>query len=475
MQGKKRFEPKMYYNVSLDDLVPKDNFYRLIEEVLDLRFLYKECKGFYGRTGKPSIDPVVFFKLLLFGYFENIISDRELVRKASDSLSARYFLGYDIDEELPWHSTISRTRSIIPEDVFEKLFEKVLNKCIESGIVGGDHQSIDSTLVKANASLDNLRQKMKISGLKDHVEKVRKENKEQEEDDEENENKPTGGLKKKTTSNKDYESKTDPDSRIVKKGRNRTDLYYKTHYSVDSKSNVITDVSSVYADTGDSKSIIDIIEKASKRLRKHNLKVKSVSADKGYCSGENLREIENKSIIPYIPREKNENKTGGYDIKEFIYNAKEDYYKCPGDKKLKYFYYKKDKSSRAYYAQKEDCGGCKLKKHCTKAEKRIIHRSDYLEYIDRLETRMNTVESKTAMYYRKTGPELLFAEAKNNHGLKKYMSRGLCNANKNSFMIATVQNLKRLIKQIKKREIEACRKISELLFPEIHVVTLDPV
>ena len=101
MLGKKKYEPKLFNYVSIEELVPKDNFYRKVNELLDLRFLYQECKKYYGKTGKPSIDPVVFFKFNLYGYFENIIEDRELVRQVSDSLSARLFLGYDLDEQIP--------------------------------------------------------------------------------------------------------------------------------------------------------------------------------------------------------------------------------------------------------------------------------------------------------------------------------------------------------------------------------------
>ena len=156
MMGKKELEPKLMYTVTLEDLVPGDNFYRQLEEFLDLRFVYQECKNLYGKTGNPSIDPVVYFKLSLFGYFENIISDRELIRRASDSLGVRLYLGYDLDEELPWHSTISRTRAMIPEGIFEELFNKILKMCVEEGMVSGDKQSIDSTLVKANASLEKI-------------------------------------------------------------------------------------------------------------------------------------------------------------------------------------------------------------------------------------------------------------------------------------------------------------------------------
>ena len=176
MMGKKELAPKLLYSVTIEDLVPQDNFYRQLSEFLDLRFVYQECKSIYGKTGNPSIDPVVFFRLVLFGYIENIISDRELIRRASDSLGVRLYLGYDLDEELPWHSTISRTRVKMPEKVFEKLFDKILQMCVEKGLVSGDKQSIDSTLVRANASLESLEKKVPQLELHQYIEETRKEN-----------------------------------------------------------------------------------------------------------------------------------------------------------------------------------------------------------------------------------------------------------------------------------------------------------
>src|SRR5687768_13692510 len=110
MQGKKHIIPQLFYNTGLEQLVPADNFYRQLNTALDLQFLYKATGSYYGREGQQSIDPVVFFKILLVGYLNNINSDRALLRYCADSLSIRLFLGYDLDEELPWHSTISCTR-----------------------------------------------------------------------------------------------------------------------------------------------------------------------------------------------------------------------------------------------------------------------------------------------------------------------------------------------------------------------------
>ena len=112
MQGRKDIQPKMMYQVNIDTLVPTDNFYRKLSQTLNLSFLYKATAKYYGTEGQESIDPVVFFKICLVGYLNNINSDRRLIDYCSNCIDVRWYLKYDIDEELPWHSTISRTRQL---------------------------------------------------------------------------------------------------------------------------------------------------------------------------------------------------------------------------------------------------------------------------------------------------------------------------------------------------------------------------
>jgi transposase len=113
MQGRKPHTEKLFSNFQLSERVPKDNFYRQLKEQLDLRYLYKATAKYYGREGQKSIDPLVFFKLILVGYLENLNSDRKIIEHARMRLDILYFIGYDIDEELPWHSTLSRTRQLL--------------------------------------------------------------------------------------------------------------------------------------------------------------------------------------------------------------------------------------------------------------------------------------------------------------------------------------------------------------------------
>ena len=173
MQGKKLYQEKLFSNFQLSQRVPKENFYRRLKDVLDLSFLYKMTKPYYGSCGQKSIDPVVFYKLCLVGYLENITSDRQIIEHCSMRLDILYFLGFDIDEELPWHSTLSRTRQLFPEELFEKVFEQVLTMCIEKGMVSGHTQAIDSAPVKANASMDSLELKVPEEKLEEYLRKSR--------------------------------------------------------------------------------------------------------------------------------------------------------------------------------------------------------------------------------------------------------------------------------------------------------------
>lgn len=119
MQGNKHYQEKLFTNFQLSDRVPEDNFYRRLKSILDLSFVKQATAPYYGTEGQQSIDPIVFFKLMLVGYLENLASDRRIITTASMRLDILFFIGYNIDEPLPWHSTLSRTRQLYGEDIFK--------------------------------------------------------------------------------------------------------------------------------------------------------------------------------------------------------------------------------------------------------------------------------------------------------------------------------------------------------------------
>ena len=122
--------------ISLENLVPEDNFYRRLEKTLDLSFVRDLARHLYARGGRPSVDPVVFFKLQLVMFFEGLRSERELMRVAADRLSVRWYLGYDLHEPLPDHSNLTRTRERFGLGVFRRFFERIVEEC-EGGLGPG--------------------------------------------------------------------------------------------------------------------------------------------------------------------------------------------------------------------------------------------------------------------------------------------------------------------------------------------------
>src|SRR5918995_4464069 len=124
-------------NRSLEDLVPAGNFYRHLETKLDLSFVRDLVSSTYKKRGRPSVDPRVFFKLQLVMFFEGLRSERELIRVAADRLSVRWYLGYDLDEELPDHSSLTRIRQCYGLAVFHRCFEVIVEQCHEVGLIWG--------------------------------------------------------------------------------------------------------------------------------------------------------------------------------------------------------------------------------------------------------------------------------------------------------------------------------------------------
>jgi transposase len=143
------------HDISLEDLVPQDNFYRRLQARLDLSFVRELVGPLYARGGRPSVDPVVFFKLQLVMFFEDIRSERQLMGIVSDRLSLRWYLGYDLFEPLPDHSSLTRIRERYGLLVFRRFFERIVEECIEVGLVWGEELFFDATKVEANASMES--------------------------------------------------------------------------------------------------------------------------------------------------------------------------------------------------------------------------------------------------------------------------------------------------------------------------------
>ena len=350
MQGKKLFHDKEVVRFRLSDRVPRHNLYRRLAELMDWAFLYEQTRSLYSHTSQPSLDPVVFLKLVLVGRLENLFSDRRLVEHCALRLDILYFLGYEVDEELPWHSTVSRTRQFFPAAVFERLFDHVFAQCVARGLVAGDTQAVDSAPVKANASLDAVLEKQPAGTLAPRLvgspdeptvpaasvitapahqlrQLVTGQSRRQ--------GTQTGALgaqheKARLLSSKTHYSPTDPDARIsIKPGKARA-LNYLCSMAVDTANGVIRHVQADYADSRDSLHLPCLLTGLQQRLRANELPLRALLADTGYANGPNYAQLETAHITAWIPV------FGQYkpEIEGFMYDRATDAFTCPEDKML---------------------------------------------------------------------------------------------------------------------------------------------
>ena len=503
MLGKKDYQEKLFLSFSLSQRVPENNFYRQLKKVLDLQFVRDMSRPYYGSEGQKSIDPTVFFRLMLIGYLENIISDRKLIEHVGMRMDLLYFIDYDIDDALPWHSTISRTRKLLPNAIFEEAFEKVLGMCVESGLVSGHTQAIDSAYIKANASLDSIELKKPAQSLEQHIQEVILENDQEDtprrkakEDHSSQEHRTlqvseaqlqdlkthqqwfkgredshlgSDNTQARYLSNKTHYSPVDPDARVAVKPGKPRQLYYMSSMSVDTAHHVITHMRAIHADRKDSLNLIDLVRQTQLRLRKQELHLDTVLADTGFSNGENYKYLEETKINGYIPV------FGLYEgVREgFTYEPDQDRWRCSQGKyatfrKIKYQKYHPDK---LYFTTRRDCKGCPLASECIgKSHEKRISMTVYKDYYDRA---MERAKSRKGKYYkavRQSTVEPVFGTLINFTGMRKINTRGIESANKVMLMAAMAYNLKKLVKY------RARKGISRALLGDIkkgirHVIT----
>lgn len=470
MQGRKSLEEKLFTNFQLSDRVPHDNFYRRLKETIDLRFLYKATSHYYGTEGQESIDPVVFFKLMLMGYLENLASDRRIISTASMRLDILFFIGYNIDEPLPWHSTLSRTRQLYGEDVFKQLFKNVLKQCIDKGMVAGRRQALDSALIKANASMDSIAEKEVITDAdvfsdelianqeESFKKKVDPYKKKRVEEHHRWKQKAYYGMpgsranidpndekRPKFLSNHTHYSTTDPDARIAVKPGKPRQFNYLAQTCVDTAHHVITHIEAFHADRKDSQCLPAVVKALTKHLNSQGLIVEQLLADTGYSSGAALKALEEKNITAYIPN------FGQYkhEREGFTYHKQGDYYTCPENKKLLFKKIKDNNgySAREYRTSRKDCINCPLRASCIgkSPEKKIIDTSDRA-YYDRMHERMQTSYAQKMKKLRQCTVEPVLGTLINFLGMKRINTRGIKLANKCMIMAAIAYNLKKLMK-----------------------------
>ena len=280
-------------------------FYTKVSEILDKnkvdRRLEYLCKRFYAPTmGRPGLAPGIYFRMLLLGYFEGIDSERGIAWRVADSLSLREFLGFNVTEETPDHSTLSRTRRLLPPETHKAVFRWFVKVLGEEGLLDGQTIAIDATTLEANAAMRSIQRRDDGRKYEEYLKDLAKA------DGIEN---PTreqlarlDRKRKKKGSNKEWMSPADPDARIAKMKDGRTHLAHKAEHAVDLASGAVVAITLQAADLGDTTTVHPTLKEAQANAELINERgVEEAVLDKGYHSGEVLIDLHQAGVRTYIP------------------------------------------------------------------------------------------------------------------------------------------------------------------------------
>jgi transposase len=285
---------------------------RLLAEAEFDRWIEGHCERYYAteeKRGQPSIPPGVYFRMLLVGYFEGIGSQRGIAWRCADSLSLRQFLGLPFDEPTPDHSTLTNTRNRLPQEVFEEVFQFVLQIAAAKKLLSGKTVGVDSTTLEANAAMKSIVRRDTGEDWKGYVARLMKEEGVIEKD-----HKPTDEeirrfdkqRKNKKVSNEDWVSKSDPESQITQMKDGRTHMAYKAEHVVDLKTDLVLAAEIRPATAADTATMVDSVMQAQVNLEQagSDTKIEEVAADKGYHAANTLELSEFVGLRTYIPESK---------------------------------------------------------------------------------------------------------------------------------------------------------------------------
>ena len=440
MMGKsQKAQPKLFYHgVSLERRVPQDDPLRKIKQLVDFDFVRRQVADMYGTNGNQSVDPAVILKLMFLLFYENVKSERALMRKLPLRMDWLWFCGYDLDEDTPDHSVLSKARKRWGPKVFERFFMNILEQCIVAGLVDGQTIYIDSSTIDANADIDKVRPQLRRVS-KELADKLDEVDEREQDAHGEDDNIKRNELEKRV-------NPVDPDARIGRKYGKST-LGYKNHRTIDDKCAVITSTTTTPANTRDDK----VLKQA---VHTHQInttgKTKTVVADKIYGTVANYRFLHAKGLKACISHQRYGSKQAGkFSHDMFKYDKHNDRFICPAGQKLLRYDHKGPSDDRwRYRAERKTCEQCEFFSQCvtSKTYGRQVARNVAMEHVQWADNCLPKYERKRLMSQRQYKVEGSFANAANNYGFKRARWRGLDKMQIQNLMIAAIQNLGKLLR-----------------------------
>ena len=440
MMGRQSRQTAMIF-VDIESLIPETHLLRKIERMVSFDFIYDLLAPYYPATGRPSVDPVSMFKMLLIGYLYGIKSERRLVEEVQLNIAYRWFCGFELDDTIPNHSTFSktRTRKWQQSDLFQKAFYEIVKQCIDSGLIDGEAMAADGSYIPANVSRESwINVEIEVEqSMQSYLDSL----------DEELSNQP--GFKKPPTKivrKCRTTSQTDSDSGYINHGSKRG-IGYLMEATVDCKHGILTGVDVYSANEKESVLILRHLE----RQINLGIPMSRLALDRGYETGAVHRGLELLGITGYIPAIQFSNPPEKYG---FSYDPQLDAFICPEGVPLTYHRLNCSKSTgkylRCYQVEGDACMRCPKRPSCfDKAgiRRRVLASSCYPAFF-RGHQRVGTPEYLAMMRLRKIWAEGSFSVLKREHCISRIRKRGILAATEECLLAAMALNLKRMVNTI---------------------------
>jgi transposase len=428
--------------VCIEDLVPQDHLLRKIDAHIDFSFILEIVKPYYCEdNGRPSLDPLVLFKMMFIGYLFGIRSERQLEKEIKTNTAYRWFLGLKLMDPVPHHSTISwnRCTRFKDTDVFQDIFDDIVMQAMSHRMVGGRVLFTDSTHLKANANKHQFTRETVEEEVRDYVDAldaaVRV-------DRETHGKKPLKDFPPKKKMKTVRKSQTDPESGFMSRDRKQEMFCYLDHRTTDIKYNIITDVHVTPGNVHDS---VPYLKRLDRQKKRFEFAIEAVALDAGYLTNPICKGLEERNIFGVIAHRRYQSTRGLFPKSKFEYDAAQDIYICPNGQTLPYKTTTRD-GYREFKSDPKQCIDCPLLSQCTRSKnhQKVITRHVWEASKERVRRNRLSTSGKQLYKLRKEKIERSFADSKQLHGLRYCRLRGLKKVTEQGLMTAACQNMKKI-------------------------------
>ena len=458
MMGRQsKLQKKLFYTkLNLDRRIRKDHILRKIDKHINFDFIYNQVKDTYGSKGNVSVPPPVILKMMLLLILYNVRSERELMDTIPERLDWLWFLGFDLDDEIPDHSVLSKARSRWGMAAFKTFFERIVWQCVDAGLVDGSKLFMDGCLIQANASNNSVVNKESLTRYLNKSYQTLESRLDQEQNDSDDDDDPKPGA-----ANKKHISTTDPDASVTRMGKGKSKLKYQVHRGVDEKCEIITATEVTPGSVSEAHRLKLLLKEHHKNTGR---KAKICVADSKYGTMDNYLLCFDQGVMSHFESFEKAHRGSGrqkgiFPKEAFVYNSDDDTFSCPAGQKLKRRRFSRQRQQYEYYMPKKICNGCRLREQCTRSSlgrslKRHLRQDD-------LDVMLEQAQSPKAKRDIKTRQHLMersFARA-TRYGLHRARWRRLWRVQIQEYLTATIQNLMVLLHHIKEPRTALGRRV----------------